>query len=265
VLTGHARVLIAANAINGVKALMGSAYLGSIIRDYNGEIAVEHTGRQEPAAVFFIDVIPRYWFNAQLNYPSFMVPGILVILVTMVGAYLCALNIVKEKEIGTIEQVNVSPIRRHHFILGKLIPFWVIGMVVFSIGLFGVARGVYGIVPSGSLPALYAFLALYLVALLGIGLLISTYSGNQQQAMSIAFFCMMIFILMGGLFTPVESMPGWAQQIAYLNPVTYFIQVVRMVVLKGSGFADIVHQFAVIGFMAVFFNTWAILNYRKTN
>ena len=194
-----------------------------------------------------------------------MVPGILVILVTMVCAYMCALNIVKEKEIGTIEQINVTPIKKYEFILGKLIPFWIIGMFVFSVGLLGVAHLVYHIVPVGSLFVLYSFLSVYLIAMLGIGLLISTYSGTQQQAMSLAFFCMMIFILMSGLFTSIDGMPDWAKWISRFNPVTYFIQVMRMVVLKGSGLRDIQHQFIVIVGMAVFFNTWAIINYRKTS
>ena len=103
-----------------------------------------------------LKLVTSNWFNRFLNYPAFMVPGILVILVTMVGAYMCSVNIVKEKEIGTIEQINVTPIRKHHFILGKLIPFWVIGMFVFSIGLFLVSRIVYGIVPEGSIFVLYS-------------------------------------------------------------------------------------------------------------
>jgi ABC-2 type transport system permease protein len=194
-----------------------------------------------------------------------MVPAILVILVTMVGAYMCGLNIVKEKEIGTIEQINVSPIKKHHYILGKLIPFWIIGMVVFTIGFFGVSWLIYGIVPIGNLFLLYAYLALFLIAILGFGLLISTYSETQQQAMSVSFFFMMIFILMSGLFTSIDAMPGWAQKIAFANPVTYFIEVMRMVVLKGSGVVNITkHIFIMIGF-AILFNTWAIINYRKTS
>ena len=194
-----------------------------------------------------------------------MVPGILVTLVTMIGAYMCALNIVKEKEIGTIEQINVTPIKKHIFILGKLIPFWVIGVFVFSVGLFLVGRWVFGIVPRGSILLLYLFLSIFLIAVLGIGLLISTYSETQQQAMSVAFFFMMIFILMSGLFTSVDSMPNWAKFIANCSPVTYFIQVMRMVVLKGSGFADIKYQLLIMVGFASFFNGWAILNYKKTN
>ena len=194
-----------------------------------------------------------------------MVPGILVFLVTMIGAYMCALNLVKEKEVGTIEQINVTPIKKYHFILGKLIPFWIIGILVFSVGLFVIGRWVYGIIPLGNIGILYAFLAIYLIAVLGIGLLISTYSNSQQQAMSLAFFFMMIFLLMSGLFTSIDSMPEWAKWIARLNPVTYFIEVMRMLVMKGSGFDDIKNHFIIMAGFAIFFNGWAIINYKKTS
>ncbi len=159
----------------------------------------------------------------------------------------------------------MTPIRKHHFILGKLIPFWTIGLFVFSLGLFLVARLIYGIVPVGSLLLLYGYLALYLIAVLGIGLLVSTYSSTQQQAMSLAFFLMMIFLLMSGLFTPIDSMPKWARILAQLNPVTYFIEVMRMIVMKGSEWIHITkHILIMLGF-AIFFNTWAVINYRKTS
>lgn len=257
-------LFVAVNAINGTKATVGSAYLNNIISDYNGEVRLKWNTPARFSATPTIEIISLNWFNPFLNYQFYMVPGILVVLVTMVGAYMCALNIVKEKEVGTIEQINVTPVRKVYFILGKLIPFWVIGMFVFSLGLFGVARLVYQIVPLGSLFTLYLFLSIYLIALLGIGLLISTYSSNQQQAMSVAFFFMMIFMLMSGLFTSVDSMPQWAKWIAACNPVTYFIDVVRLVILKGSAVSQIKTQFLVISGMAIFFNTWAILNYRKT-
>jgi ABC-2 type transport system permease protein len=259
------KLFVAVNAINGTKAMVGSAYLGRIIAAFNQDIRAEMLPPTKISSMPTIEIISSNWFNKYLNYPVFMVPGILVILVTMVGSYMCALNIVKEKEVGTIEQINVTPIRKHHFILGKLIPFWVIGMFVFTVGLFLVSRIVYGIVPAGSILVLYSFLAIYLLAVLGLGLIISTYSNNQQQAMSLAFFFMMIFILMGGLFTPIDSMPEWAKWIARFNPVTYFIEVMRMVVMKGSGFYDIRKQLLIVAGFAIFFNTWAIWNYRKTS
>lgn len=261
----HEQLFLAINAINGTKANVGGGYLSRVIADFNQEIRQDWYQNGQPIRSPVIETRAINWFNPLLNYQFFMVPGILVVLVTMVGAYMCALNIVKEKEVGTIEQINVTPIKKHHFILGKLIPFWVIGMFVFTLGLFLVARLIYGIVPVGSLLLLYGYLTLYLIAVLGIGLLVSTYSQTQQQAMSLAFFLMMVFLLMSGLFTSVESMPRWARIIAQLNPVTYFIEVVRMIVMKGSEFRHVTRHFIVMAGFALVFNTWAVLNYRKTS
>lgn len=255
-------LFIAANAINGVKAGLGTSYLNTIIRDYNQDLRLSQT--QYPVQEPVIEIVSSNWYNPHMNYQLFMVPGILAILVTMIGAYMTALNIVKEKESGTIEQINVTPIRKHHFIIGKLIPFWIMGLVIFSLGLI-LAWAVYGVVPVGSVALLYLFLALYLLAVLGIGLLISTYTETQQQAMFISFFFVMIFILMSGLFTSVNSMPDWAKVITWMNPVTYFIEVMRMVVLKGSGLRDILPHIGVIILFTVVFNTWAVINYKKTS
>ncbi|MDD4748100.1 MAG: ABC transporter permease [Salinivirgaceae bacterium] len=258
-------LFIAVNAINGAKANVGSVYLNRIIMEFNANIRTKLVGNTQNATLQSMEITSQFRFNKYLNYRLFMVPGILVMLVTLVGTYMCALNLVREKEIGTIEQINVTPIRKHHFILGKLIPFWIIGVFVFSVGLFIVAYPVYGVIVRGSIAVLYSYLSIYLVAVLGIGLLISTYSTNQQQAMSLAFFFLMIFFLMSGLFTPIDGMPDWAKWITRFNPVTYFIDVMRMVVMKGSGFVDLkVHFLVTIGF-ALFFNTWAIWNYRKTS
>lgn len=158
----------------------------------------------------------------------------------------------------------MTPIKKHIFILGKLIPFWVLANIVFTIGLI-LARLIYGIVPIGSLFVLYIFIAIYLLTVLGFGLLVSTFCDTQQQAMFIMFFFMMIFILLGGLFTSVDSMPDWAKVITRFNPVRYMIEVMRMVILKGSGFRDILPHLAAVSAMAVVLNGWAILNYKKTN
>lgn len=232
---------------------------------FNQDIRTELLPPSKTQLAPTIEIVTSNWFNRFLNYQTFMVPGILVLLLTVVSAFICSLNIVKEKEIGTIEQINVTPIRKHHFILGKIIPFWILGMFVFSIGLFLIARLVYGIVPAGSILVIYSFLAVYLLVVMGIGIIISNYSNTQQQAMSLAFFFLMIFILMGGLFTSIESMPVWAQWIARFNPMAYFIEVMRMVVMKGSGFGDIQKHFLIMGGFAIFFNSWAIFSYRKTS
>ncbi|MDQ3291032.1 MAG: ABC transporter permease [Bacteroidota bacterium] len=254
--------LIAVNAINGMKAGLGNAYLQSVIRDFNNQLRTEwiQPTRFSPQRV--IEVTASNWYNPLQNYKDFMVPGILVVLVTMVGSFLASLNIVKEKEIGTIEQINVTPVKKYHFILAKLIPFWVLGLFVLSLGLL-IAWLFYGIVPVGNLLVVYVYAAVYLLAVLGLGLLLSTYSENQQQAMLLSFFLIMVFILMSGLYTSIESMPLWAQYLTKINPVSYFIQVIRMVVLKGSSLADISQQLLITAVFALILNAWAILNYKK--
>jgi ABC-2 type transport system permease protein len=262
--SGEQNLFIAANAINGTKAGLGGSYLTKIIENFNSNIRMKWQQPNRNNPIPSIEITSSNWFNPFLNYNIFMVPGILAILVTMVGGFFTALNIVKEKEAGTIEQINVTPIKKHHFILGKLIPFWILGNVVFTIGLI-ITRFIYGIIPLGNLIVLYGFIWLFLLAVLGFGMLISTYSDTQQQAMLIMFFFMMIFILMGGLFTPIDSMPGWAQVISRLNPASYMIDVMRMVILKGSGWKDIFPQLWKIALFAVVLNSWAILNYRKAS
>ena len=258
----QAPLFVAVDAINGVKAGLGGAYIQQIIQGYNQDVRTKwiQAPRYNPQPT--IDVTYSDWYNPNMNYRVFMVPGILVMLVTMIGSSFAANNIVCEKEMGTIEQINVSPIKKYQFILGKLIPFWMLAISVLTIGLT-IARLVYGIVPLGSYFTIYIFASIYLTAILGLGLLLSTYAQTQQQSMLVSFFVTMIFNLLSGLYTPIESMPVWAQWITRFNPVSYFIEVMRMVMLKGSSLIDIrFHIVAILGF-AVFFNGWAILNYRK--
>lgn len=259
------KVLLAINAINGTKAGLSASYLGQILKDYNEQVQLKMTPELESMKnTSGLEMVPKFWFNEGYNYRLSLVPGILAFLVTLIGGYLTALNIVSEKETGTIEQINVSPIRKTDFILGKLIPFWLLAMVAFSIGLL-VTVYVYGIQMQGSLVLLFAFVSVYLITILGMGLLVSVYSETQQQAMFVVFFFMMIFVLMSGLFTPTESMTEWAKYLAYVNPVTYGVDAIRLIMLKNSGFMDLLPHFTfttVLGFVVI---SWAILRYRKTN
>jgi ABC-2 type transport system permease protein len=257
-----ANLFMAVNAINGAKAGLGASYLQTIIHDFNNDVRMQWVQLPRFNTETTVDVSYSNWFNPLMNYKFFMVPGILVMLVTMVGSFLAAANIVKEKEIGTIEQINVTPVKKYHFILGKLIPFWILGLIILSIGLL-IAYVAYGIIPVGSFFTIYVFAACYLLAVLGLGLLVSTYSNTQQQAMLFSFFLMMIFVLLSGLYTPISSMPQWAQWITKFNPVAYFIEVMRMVVLKGSDLSDVSKNIFVVLCFAVVLNTWAVISYRK--
>jgi ABC-2 type transport system permease protein len=193
-----------------------------------------------------------------------MVPGILVLLVTMITLFLSGMNIVREKEIGTLEQINVTPIKKSQFIIGKLFPFWVIGMALLTIGLI-IAKLVFNVPMIGSLPLMYFYTSIYILVVLGIGLFISNFTDTQQQAMFIAWFFTVIFILMSGLFTPIESMPQWAQIVTEFNPIKYFVEVMRMVMLKGSGFMDILPQVLKTLLYALVMNGLAVWSYKKTS
>ncbi|CAD5251509.1 MULTISPECIES: ABC transporter permease [unclassified Imperialibacter] len=255
------------NAIDGTKAGLANYYFGRILGDYNqrevAALQMRVVASGQPIARQVINVESSFWFNPELNYKTFMVPGILVLLVTMIGAFLSSMNIVREKEIGTIEQINVTPIQKYQFVIGKLLPFWLLGLMVLSIGLM-VAKVVFNIPFVGSVGLIYAFSAVYLLLILGFGLLISTLTDTQQQAMFLAWFFLVVFILMGGLFTAIENMPGWAQTITLFNPIRYFIEFVRLVMLKGAGWQETRFFFAVIFGYAVLLNGLAILNYKKT-
>jgi ABC-2 type transport system permease protein len=198
------KLQITTNAINGSAASLMNAYAISIIKDFNIEIIVNRLGlKKAPDPILITN---SFWYNPELNYFTYMVPGILVLLVTVIGAFLSAMNIVREKEIGTIEQINVTPIRKYQFIIGKLIPFWIIALFELAFGL-AIARFVFSVPMLGSLWLVFGVASVYLLVALGLGLLISTLTNTQQQSMFLTFFFMIIFILMSGLFTPVESMP----------------------------------------------------------
>jgi len=257
------KVLLAANAISGQTAGLAVAYANSIVKDFNNDVRTQWIQQPRLNAIPTIEITSSNWFNPQMNYKYFIVPGILALLVTLVGFLMTSLNIVKEKEVGTIEQLNVSPIKKYQFILSKLIPFWVLGLVVLTIG-FIISYIIYGIYPVGSFWVGFLFAGIYLIALLGFGLLTSIYADTQQQAMFIAYFFMLIFILLGGLFSPIENMPNWAQYLTYVNPVRYLIEVMRMIVLKGSGLWDLRFHFLIVIGFAIVFNGLAIFKYKKT-
>jgi ABC-2 type transport system permease protein len=259
---GKSGLMIEVNAINGVKGGMGAAYMNSLIHRFNSDIRTEWTGDERFMQAGTIGTTSSFWFNPEMNYSFFMVPGILVLLLTIVAMNLTSINIVREKEIGTIEQINVSPIRKYEFILGKLVPQFILGMVAMTLG-FGIARLFYGIVPMGSYLTIYLFAAVYMFTILGIGLLVSNYSATQQQAMLASFFIMMIFVLMSGQYTSIDSMPEWAKWIARVNPVTYFIEVMRRVVLKGAGPGDILPELGIMSAYALLTNSLAVFSYHK--
>ena len=260
---GAARVQLLVNALDNVKAGLASSYAAGIVQTYQAEVRPA-TVQAAVAARGGLEVVPAYWYNPLLNYKTFMVPGILVEIISLIVMMVATLNIVREKEIGTIEQLNVTPIRKWQFILGKLLPFWLAGLYQFTLGLL-LARFLFHVPMVGSVPLLYGIMAVFLVVPLGLGLLISSVSDTQQQALFVAFFFLIIFILLCGLFTPTEYMPAWARTLNRLNPLLYIIDIARRILLKGSTLRDVLQPVLVLLGMAVAVNSLAVWRYRKTS
>lgn len=257
---------VSINAIDGAAAGVENVYISQIINGFNQKIQTQLYQYNEASYVQPVNIvtIPSFWYNNTLNYKTFIVPGILVLLVTMITLFLSSMNIVREKEIGTLEQINVTPILKYQFIVGKLFPFWVLGLVILTVGLI-IAKVIFNVPILGSIGLIYFFTSVYLLVILGIGLIISNNSDTQQQAMFIAWFFSVVFILMSGLFTPIESMPQWAQNVTLLNPIRYFVEIIRMVMLKGATFSDISRPFFIIVFYAFALNGIAVWSYKKMN
>lgn len=256
-------IAVAINAINGVKAVLGAYYLNMIVLDFHQDLIVEWFPQfDEYTRGSIIDYRPTTWFNPLADYKHFMVPAILVLLVTVSGTFLTSLNIVKEKEIGTIEQINVTPIKKWEFILGKLIPFWVIANIIFTIGLL-MLRFVYGIPILGNISTLYLLANIYMVVILSMGLFISTFASTQQQSMFLGNFFIMLFIMLSGLFTSIESMPDWAKALSHSLPITYFIIAVRSIIIKGADLLDLSNIVLYLCGFAVLFTVLAVLKYSK--
>jgi len=252
------------DAINGAAAGVENGYITQIIQGFNNQIQMDLMPFQpQQQSLKKIQFTPSFWYNQTLDYKIFMVPGIIVILVTMISLFLSGMNIVREKEIGTLEQMNVTPIKKHQFIIGKLLPFWILGIFILFFGM-NIGRFLFDVPLLGSPIWILSFASIYILVFLGMGFFISNFTETQQQAMFIAWFFVVIFILMSGLFTPIESMPAWAQKITEFNPVRYFIEVIRMVMLKGSGFQDIIPQLIKISIYALVMNFLAVISYRKT-
>jgi ABC-2 type transport system permease protein len=254
-----AGVSLVVNAINGSAASLVNAYTLAIVRDFNLNLVTEmiHRKVKQPIGIEF-----SYWFNPELNYQTYMVPGILVLLVTLIAFFLSGMNVVREKGIGTIEQINVTPIQKYQFIAGKLVPFWIIAMFELAFGLV-VAKIFFNIPIVGSVGLVFGVAAIFLVAVLALGLIISTVSDTMQQSMFLTWFFMVVFILMSGLFTAVESMPEWARAINIINPIAYFIEIIRMIMLKGSGLKNIMHQLVALIIYSFAALSIAVWRYKK--
>ena len=248
------RYLIAANAVNGTKGSIGSSYLSQIIT----------SGNLTPLNSKLSSLNSKLLYNKHQSYKVYMIPALMGILMMMLCGFLPALNIVGEKETGTIEQINVTPVSKWSFILAKLIPYWLIGLLVLTVCLV-LSWLVYGITCQGPLWLVYLLAMLLALFFSSLGLVISNYSDTMQQAMLVMWFFVVCLMLLSGLFTPTRSMPDWAYLTTYVNPMHYFIDAIRTVFIRGGQLSDIVHQVAALGALAGLTAAWAIVSYRKNS
>ena len=255
VTLGHQpQVLIAANAVNGTKGSMGGAYLTQIVTAHvNPDVAA----MQSRVSTLFL-------YNKNLDFKLFMIPALFALVMMLMTGFLPALNIVGEKEAGTIEQINVTPVSKWAFILAKLIPYWIIALFVITVCLL-LAWAVYGITSVGPLALIYLLVMLLALFWSSFGLMISNYSDTMQQAIFVMWFFVVMMMLLSGLFTPTRSMPSWAYASTYINPMSYFIDAVRTVFIRGGGISSIWHQLlALLGIGSVM-ACWAVVSYKKNS
>ncbi|MBR0268660.1 MAG: ABC transporter permease [Prevotella sp.] len=246
------KYLIAANAVNGTKGAMGSAYLSQIVGSAAGNFT--------PST--FLSSLVLY--NKGQNYKLFMIPALFAIVMMLMTGFLPTLNIVGEKEAGTIEQINVTPVSKWSFILAKLIPYWLIALFVITVCLL-LAWLVYGITPAGPVWLIYVLAMLLALFFSSFGLIVSNYSDTMQQAMFVMWFFVVSLLLLSGLFTPTRSMPQWAYLTTYVNPMHYFIDAIRTVFIRGGGLHETAHQVLALAGIGTLMGCWAVQSYKKNS
>ena len=262
--TFTAPVQISINTVNGTKGSLGGSYLGQILQRFSMNfIQNQDNGNHALAFMQRLEIVIQNRYNPYLDYKVFMIPALMIILLIVLCGILPALNIVNEKERGTIEQINVTPIPKFLFIFAKLIPYWVVGFIIISICML-LAYLVYGLTPAGNILVIYLFAFLFILTISGFGLVISNYSSTMQQALFVTFFFVMIFQLMSGLLTPIRSMPEWAKMLTVIIPPKYFIHAIRLLYLKGSTLNNLMPDFLALLCFVCFFSGWAVLSYRKS-
>jgi len=244
------RYLIAANAVNGTKGSMGSAYLSQIVTSH------------QPIPNLQASILNLY--NKGQDYKLFMIPALFAIVMMLMTGFLPTLNIVGEKEAGTIEQINVTPVSKWAFILAKLIPYWLIALFVITVCLL-LAWLVYGITPVGPVWLIYVLAMLLALFFSSFGLIVSNYSDTMQQAMFVMWFFVVSIMLLSGLFTPTRSMPQWAYLTTYINPMHYFIDAIRTVFIRGGGLHETAHQVLALAGIGTLMGCWAVQSYKKNS
>ena len=253
-------VMVVSNGVNGVKSSLGTAYISQIMADYSAQLRQESGISLANAG---LQAHPRFLFNDALDYKPYMIPALIALLLVITVGFLPALNIVIEKERGTIEQINVTPVGRFDFIFSKLIPYWAVGLFILVYAML-LGQFIYGIWPVGSFWNIVFATTLFILVVSSLGLIVSNYSETLQQASLTMFFFVVIFVLMSGMISPVESMPDWAKWLTTVNPLRYYIDLMRTLYLKGSTLIQTFQPVIALCVMIIVLWPIAILSYKKS-
>lgn len=250
--TGEAEILVAMDGSDSNTAVRaGQEISGLLAHDAAVEMrerltaAFAQKGCAAEALMPGVRIEPRAWFNPSLKTAIFLVPGVLALVLMVITMMLTSMGLTREKELGTLEQVMVSPLRSYELIIGKVLPFAVLGLIEVVL-VVSLAVLVFDVPLRGSIPALFGAAAIFLMTTLGLGLFISTISETQQQAMMNALFIMLPALMLCGYIFPVEHMPPLAQWIAAVNPLTYFIEIARGIMVQGASVVDLAGSYAAL-------------------
>jgi ABC-2 type transport system permease protein len=258
------KVQVLADGADANTANIGTSYIAQITAGYSQRILVERISRLlGTGTVPGIKTVTRVWFNPELRSANFMIPGVIALILMIVTATLTAVSIVREREIGTMEQLLVTPLKPIELLLGKIIPFTIIGffdvVLVLAVGILW-----FDLPMKGSIPLLFGLSALFVMTTLGIGLFVSTISNTQQQAMLIAqFFVFFPFMMLSGFTFPIENMPVLFQYITLGIPLRYFLVILRDLFLKGSGMDILWPQTLALAGFGIVILALSVLRFRK--
>ncbi len=237
----------------------------AITFSYASQVAAQFNERllSQRAGPMPLEIRSRAWYNPNLESKYYFVPGLIAVMLILIGLVLTSLAIVREKEIGTIEQVMVTPIRRTEFILGKTLPFLITGYITMTM-MFLIALIIFGIRIQGSLLLLYLASGIYMLGNLGLALLVSVTSRTQQQALLTAFLILVPSILLSGFIFPIDNMPPSIQWLTLLNPMRWFLQILHGIVVKGAGLGTLWSPILVQAALAAAFLSLSVAKFKKT-
>lgn len=251
------------DGVDGNSAGVSMAYVNQIGQLLQKEwLSQSGQAREKISSMRLVQIEPRMLYNATLESQNNIVPGIVAVLLTMITAFLTGMSIVREKEIGTLEQLMVTPIRSYELMLGKIIPFVILGFLLMNVGILATGL-IFNLWMKGSLFLLYAMSLIFMLSTLGLGIFASTISQTQQQAMFISWFFAIFAILLSGFFIPIENMPDWVQGVTYLNPLRYFMVIIREIYLKGTGAAYLLKETMAMAFFGIITFSLAVGRFRK--